>query len=292
MNKTDIIVTSLAEYIEKVVNVAGTVFYSGTTNLFPVYRGQANSEWDLNPATYRNNRFKHEKNFICEMERIAPDAFAGMNRIEKLIKMQHYGLPTRLLDFSRNSLVALYFACNKEPDKNGAVYEIHAMPMLHQDSVLVSVVMKYLFEYGGGLFNPDRFVRELSEKDYPGKFFADFKSREGIKQVFSSIYGIYPKHTNERVKNQEGVFVLAGMEIREMEIGGFAFFPRMQSDIKSIWPESRCITIPKESKMGILQGLDKIGINERKLFPSLESDAHSAVQHVEDQQILIHGNTY
>ena len=292
MKKTDIIVTSLSEYIEKVVNVAGTVFYSGTTNLFPIYRGQANSEWDLNPATYRNNRFKHEKNFICEMERIAPDAFVGMNRIDKLIKMQHYGLPTRLLDFSRNSLVALYFACNKEPDKNGAVYEIHAMPMLHQDAVLVSVVMKYLFEYGGDLFNPDRFVRELSEKDYPGKFFPDFKSRDGIKQVFSSIYGIHPKHTNERVKNQDGVFVLAGMEIREKEIGCFAFFPRMQSDIKSIWPESRCIIIPKESKMGILQGLDKIGINERKLFPSLEADAQSAVQHVEDQHFLIRGNTY
>lgn len=292
MNKTDIIVTSLAEYIEKVTNVAGTVFYSGTTNLFPIYRGQANSEWDLNPATYRNNRFKHEKIFICEMERIAPDAFAGMSRIDKLIKMQHYGLPTRLLDFSRNSLIALYFACNKEPDKNGSVYEIHAMPMLHQDAVLVSVVMKYLFEYGNEFFNPDRFVRELSEKDYPGKFFADFKNREGVKQVLSAIYGIYPKYTNERVRNQDGVFVLAGMEIRETEMGCFAFFPKMQSDIKSIWPESRCIIIPKESKQGILQTLDKIGINERKLFPGLEADAHSAVQRVEDQQILTHGNTY
>ena len=104
MEKTNIVVTSLAEYIENVTSVAGTIFYSRTTNLFPIYRGQANSEWDLNPATYRNNRFKHEKNFICEMERIAPDAFEGMSRIDKLIKMQHYELPTRLLHYTLHAI--------------------------------------------------------------------------------------------------------------------------------------------------------------------------------------------
>lgn len=291
MNKTDIVVTSLAEYIEKVSNLAGTVFYSGTTNLFPIYRGQANSDWDLNPAVYRDNRFKYEKKYICEMERVAPEAFSGMSRIDKLIKMQHYGLPTRLLDFSKNSLVALYFACNKESDKDGAVYEIHAMPMLHQDAVLVSVVMKYLFEYGSEFFNPDRFVAELSEKEYPGKFFADFKSRDGIRQVLSATYGIYPKHTNERVKSQDGVFILAGMEIKEIEMGCFAFSPRTQSDIKSVWSESRRIVIPKENKIEILYALDKIGINENNLFPGLESDARSVVRCVEHQQIL-HGNNY
>ena len=61
MKKADIVVTSLSEYIEKVTSLEGTVFYSRSTNLFPIYRGQANSEWDLNPSVYRNNRFKYEK---------------------------------------------------------------------------------------------------------------------------------------------------------------------------------------------------------------------------------------
>lgn len=289
MDRTDIVVTSLAEYIEKVSNLLGTVFYSGTTSLFPIYRGQADSAWDLNPAVYRDNRFKYEKKYICEMERIVPEAFSGMNRIDKLIKMQHYGLPTRLLDFSKNSLVALYFACNKESDKDGAVYEVHAMPMLHQDTVLVSVVMKYLFEYGNEFFDPDKFVAELSEEDYPGKFFADFKSRDGIYQVLSSTHGIYPMHTNERVRNQDGVFVLAGMDIKETEMGCYTFFPRVQTDIKTIWPESRRILIPKESKEKIMRSLDRIGINEKSLFPGLESAAKSVMQHVAYQQVVIHG---
>ncbi len=39
---------------------------------------------------------------------------------------QHFGMPTRLLDWSTNPLAALFFACHSEPGKDGRVYAMDA----------------------------------------------------------------------------------------------------------------------------------------------------------------------
>ena len=38
---------------------------------------------------------------------------------------QHFGVPTRLLDFSSNSLVALYFVCNEDKGDDSALWIIN-----------------------------------------------------------------------------------------------------------------------------------------------------------------------
>ena len=44
------------------------------------------------------------------------------NDWEWLVLGQHYGVPTRLLDWTENPLVALYFACEQSETVDGAVY--------------------------------------------------------------------------------------------------------------------------------------------------------------------------
>jgi hypothetical protein len=58
-----------------------------------------------------------------EFKRRYPDQSANhKTTYEWLTLMQHYGLPTRLLDWSSNLLVGLYFCCAEYKERDGALY--------------------------------------------------------------------------------------------------------------------------------------------------------------------------
>ena len=80
------------------------------------YRGQANSDWKLSPRICREARYYwREQEMYHEFLRISPHGFSDVNtELERLIRMQHYGLPTRLLDLTTNPLVASFFSCEEE----------------------------------------------------------------------------------------------------------------------------------------------------------------------------------
>lgn len=105
-------VTSITGYIQAIQKFSGN-------NIF--YRGHSNKEYELKPGIYRGDIIKNEDKLYRETIAKVPYDFRDKNTIESLALMQHYGIPTRILDLTTNALVALYFACVGNEDKDGEV---------------------------------------------------------------------------------------------------------------------------------------------------------------------------
>ena len=80
-----------------------------------VFRGHSNKDWRLQPSVGRGDPYKldWERLLLDQFRRLAEPyvTSAGLTEWDWLALAQHHGLPTRLLDWTFNALVACFFAC-------------------------------------------------------------------------------------------------------------------------------------------------------------------------------------
>lgn len=205
------------------------------------FRGHEDAKWTLIPSALRYSRAEDRTRalkLLSEFKRVAEIKIPRPPRPEEELKWvqlaQHYGLPTRLLDWTESATIALYFACLKTR-LDGVVF----------------------------MLNPV----DLNKLSYPSRpRIFDFQSDDKIIKKLLSLSGrqskrgpgtiaVNPTWNSERLMLQKSVFTLHGARFGLNEDQA---------------PSLVAVPILKESKLSLREELGRIGVDESSIFPELE----------------------
>jgi hypothetical protein len=220
------------------------------------FRGHSDCKYEPIPSIYRNDNIKYENRFFHEAIRRNPTEFPeDMSTFDQLVKMQHYELPTRLLDITTNPLIALFFACQENENKDGAVLVYSMLPeqIKYYDSDSVCILSNLAKCQAGFVFttNKESLVYDI-QQDKPN-FKGKYLESDAVKKVLC----VMPKLNNERIIRQHGAFFIFGMG-------------RTKDTPAKIPDQPTKIKIKANSKRTILKELEVLGINEATLFPETD----------------------
>lgn len=262
------------------------------------YRGHPNSSFLLRPSIFRSRGARDAEHILLrELIAAHPDDFnADASALELLVRMQHYSLPTRLLDVTFNPLVALYFAAEPakrrvtdtrtgkrtsvETDGQVITLSVGSQRVRYFDSDTASILSN-LARLNSTLkkeidtskaqtaFNKDLAIRRLIHFIRQEQSFEP----EIVPSDLNEILLVKPKQNNRRINAQSGAFFVFGLtqELEETNPFGVTI--------------SR-ITVEAGAKKAIRDDLDKLGINEKTLFPEIERAARYIAGSIPSDTVL------
>ncbi len=219
------------------------------------FRGQRSAKWTLRPRLYRpeyGNASESEIRLEFEgngLQLITTNL--DRNRWEWYFLMQHYGAPTRLLDWTANPLAALYFAVSDERNdlgkQNAAVWVIDPWRWnkLHGDGLRGPALP--------GWAETKPYLPEIED------------ACDGVTVNKPAPLAIEPPSIDRRLASQTARFLLFG---KKKDLTKIADRDDLERDRKG--SRLRQILVAARKVNDIRLELDDLGINHRTLFPDLE----------------------
>lgn len=250
-------INNISEYIQAIQKINSTE----NEKKFLFYRGVKNSDYCLTPKIFRKREPKYnEREILLDYKHYLPQLSPNYSFPEDILKiladMQHYGIPTRLLDWTTSPLIALYFACEVTEEKSDSKIFIfnpwkYWKRIVQEDYKICSDIHHAHIHSRALLsFYSAKEILEIIRKKYFLEL--DVESLKEKKNPFPFVSSF----SNDRIVIQKGCFTIHGSNQDSLEC-------QEQGELHKI-------IISKSAKSKIIEELNLLGIDDYSVFPDYE----------------------
>ena len=260
-----------------------------------VFRGYGRQD-EMFPNIIRDKDFSNVETILLQdFEKYGSNYFSANTPIDFMSYAQHFGLPTRLLDFTRNPFIALSFALYmpkgpKYKDEEDRTYyyiryaslednlcvpsiplndDLYNMKLTRTDSLATKATQ--CIDSVTDLFGNNNMHRSVFALDgFKDTVDNTYKKQEKIRAHV--ILFVDPNQSNQRIIMQQGLFM-------------FPYTLDKQEHLNVIERHSKVIKIHKDLRDELIKYLDVLGYNTFRLMPDLSSICGAVKRRVIDERV-------